>query len=315
MVSKSIRNGVSFIGRKPGLVILIYVVNVLAALLITLPLYSSLSGVIDQTGFGFELAEAADIVVWADILGKIGPVFGSVMLQLLWIFPILFVTKIAMSVGLINAARDGGIRSFWPGVGYYTGKGLLLGLLYLFVTGLVIILSVIALVLLMRMIGGEVAIYRISIFVIPITMLAVFAFFDLAHDYARIRLVKDETPILKSFFHGFSWPWQHLGAIPVYFFWYAAALVLVLIPTFLDTIFAGATLMGIVGLFLTQQIALLFRSAATVGWFGSEVAYYENIEWGLTPMIASSPSTLVDDTDVTVLASDHELSDDTSSQA
>lgn len=287
MISKSIRSGLSVVGRKPGLVALIYAVNLFTSLVLAVPLYVGLRGVLDRSGYGFDLAANPDIIVWADIIQKLDPSFDGIFVQLMWILPVVFLAKVVSSVGLINAIRDGGIRSFWPGVGQYGGRASALGIAYLLITIAGFIGIAIMFAVGYSIFSGEIGTYRMTVYVVPLVTLLFLGLIDLFHDYARIKLVKDEVPVMKCFFHGFVWPWQHRGSVPIYLFWYVAAFATLLMPTFLDASMAAASLGGVVVLFILQQVALVLRSAITVAWFGSEVSYYEKIDWSLSPMIAS----------------------------
>ncbi|NND70895.1 MAG: hypothetical protein HKN43_04895 [Rhodothermales bacterium] len=283
---KSIRSGLSVVGRKPGLVALIYAVNVFTALVIAVPLYIGLSRIVGPTGFGFDLAAGSNIVVWADIIESLSHVSAAAFVQVMWILPVVFLAKVVSSVGLINAIRDDGIRSFWPGVGQYGGRAIVLGLAYLLVTIVGTIGITILLAIGYSVFSGEVGTYRMTVYVVPSMFLIFFAIIDLFHDYSRIKLVKDEVPVMRCFFHGFAWPWRHRGSIAIYVFWYLGAAILLVFPTLLDTNMAASTIGGIVVLFLIQQVVMVLRSAVTVAWFGSEVTYYEKIDWSLAPMIA-----------------------------
>jgi hypothetical protein len=200
----------------------------------------------------------------------------------------LFIIKVATSVGLINASRDGGIRSFWSGVGSFTGRGLILGLVYLITTAICVFGAFLFIMFLIQLFDSDAASFWISIVILPIMMLWILAWLDLAQDYSLIRFVKEESPLGACFAHGFRWTWQHRGAVLIYAFWYGAAFVLVILPTFLDSNIAATTGAGVLGLFFVQQVSLGLRSASTVGWFASEVRYFEDIEWSLAPLIAST---------------------------
>ena len=50
--------------------------------------------------------------------------------------------------------------------------------------------------------------------------------------------------------------------------------MLLLLPAVLDMNVAAATGSVVWGLFIAQQVLLLLRAAVTVGWFGSEAAFY-----------------------------------------
>lgn len=290
MLSKSISYGISFIRKKPGLVLLLFVVNLVFAFVLTLPIKGALEQVTGNRGVG-ELAGEFDIVVWADIFNLFNPALGGFMSQLIWLIPVIFLWNVASSVGIINAVRDGGIRSFWPGVGHFTGRGVLLALLFA-IAGICALVGIaLAAVLLYGLFGGEAGTFWISTTVLPLMLLIVFSLIDLAHDYARIKLVRDETPILTCFAVGVKWPLVNRTAFPLYVIWSLLALIVIIVPTVIDANTTAATSFGVWTLFFFQQIFFLLRAAVTIAWFGSEVHLFEQIEWNRLPLIADAART------------------------
>ncbi len=285
MFINSFRAGFSAVQKRPGLVVLIYAVHLCLAFLLALPIYMALSNVVGPSGFGSELAQQFDVVLWADILDKAGLVLSALRTQLFWMIPLYLVWKAGWSVGLIHALRDGGGRSFWAGVGRYAaravGLGLLYGLLVLVWLGGVALLSVgLAVVW-----NGEVGAFRVFFVLAPTLVVLGLAFIDLLHDYGRIALVVEERKVTRAFLAGVTWPFRHAQAFPLYGVWFLLAAVALALPIVLDF-----EMNGIWGLFLLQQLFLLLRAAATVGWFGSEVAFFEAVRRREAPLIATEES-------------------------
>ncbi|WP_457654393.1 hypothetical protein [Rhodocaloribacter sp.] len=281
----SFRAGFAAIHKRPGLVVLTYAVNLCLAFILTLPIYMALSNVVGPTGFGTDLARQFDVVLWADILDKVGIVLSALWAQLFWMIPLYLVWKAGLSVGLIHALRDGGGRSFWTGVGRYAARAVGLGLLYgllavVWVGGVVLLSVVLALVW-----NGEVGAFWIFFVSAPVLVVLGLALIDLLHDYGRIALVLEEKKIARAFLTGLTWPFKHRTAFPLYGLWFLLAAVALAMPKVLDF-----NLNGIWGLFFLQQIFLLLRAAATVGWFGSEVALFEAVRLRETPLIATEES-------------------------
>ncbi|WP_456424902.1 hypothetical protein [Rhodocaloribacter sp.] len=285
----SFRAGLAAVQKRPGLVVLTYAVNLCLAFILALPIYMALSSVVGPTGFGSDLAQQFDVVLWADILDKVGIVLSALWAQLFWMIPLYLVWKAGLSVGLIHAFRDGGGRSFWAGVGRYAaravGLGLLYGLLVLVWLGGVAILSVgLAVVW-----SGEVGAFWIFFVLAPALVVLGLAFIDLLHDYGRIALVVEEKKVARAFLTGITWPFKHRTAFPLYGLWFLLAAVALAMPKVLDF-----NLSGIWGLFFLQQIFLLLRAAATAGWFGSEVALFDAVRHREAPLIATEETAPAD---------------------
>ena len=287
MIGTSFAAGFTGIRRRPGLVVLIYAMNLMMALILSIPVYIALSSTVGGTGFDADLAGGFDFVLWADIIEEVGEALGALQFQLLWMIPLYLIWKAAASVGLIHALRGDDARSFWQGVGRYTGKAVLLGLLFL-------VLALIGVVGLLIVAGGlsafwpgEVGVFWINFAILPTLAISGLAVLDLMHDYARMALVVDEQKVLKATFTGLAWPFKHGQASGLYVAWFVPAALLLLLPTVLDMNVAAATGGAIWGLFLMQQILLLLRAAVTVGWFGSETTLYETIRLREMPLIAS----------------------------
>lgn len=96
-------NGFSSARSRPKLAAILYVANLALGLIVSIPLFVAFAQATAESGYGPELAENFDLSIWADIVEQSGPVFQSLISQLLWILPLLFLWKVASSVGLVHA--------------------------------------------------------------------------------------------------------------------------------------------------------------------------------------------------------------------
>ncbi len=286
MIGKSIAAGLAGIRRRFGLVVLLYGVNLALAFVLSVPVYFALQSSVGPTGFGADLAGGFDFVLWADVMEKAGAVLRALPLQLLWMIPLYLLWKTAASVGLIHALRGEQIRPFWQGVGRYTGKALLLALLFLVPLVVWIVLTLVAALMLGAILEGEVGGFWLNLVIVPTLLVGGLAVLDLMHDYARIALVVAEQRVGKAAATGIAWPFRHGQASWLYLAWFVPALLLLLLPALLDANAVAATAGAVWGLFLLQQFVLLLRAAVTVGWIGSETAFYEMIWIREAPLIA-----------------------------
>lgn len=286
MVRQSLAAGLTGIRRRPGLIVLLYGVPLLLALVPSVLVFFGLQEAIGPTGFGEDLAHRFDVVLWADLIEQAGDVLRAIPLQLLWMVPLFLLWKVAASVGLIHALRGDQNRPFWEGVGRYTGRGFLIALLFLVLLGVGLIGLVVLALILNGMWSGEIGAFWINFVIVPTVFISMVAVLDLMHDYANIALVVEEKPVLQVTRKGLQWPFKYGRASWLYLVWFAPAALLLLLPTVLDMTLTAGTTLVIWGLFLLQQGLLLLRACITVGWLGSEVAFYETIWMQEAPLIA-----------------------------
>ena len=275
MIKPSLTAGLTGLRRRPGLVVLLYAMNLVMALVMAIPVAIILGNTVGPTGFGEDLARGFDIVLWADIIEEAGAALGALFLHLLWMIPVYLIWKAAAGVGLIHALRGEQIRSFWQGVGRYTGKAVLLGIAFLVLTGIGVVVALGVALALGTIWSGEVGAFWVNAVIAPTLIISVLAVLDLMHDYARTALVVGEEKVMTALGTGIVWPFRHGQASRLYLIWFAPAALLLLLPTVLDAGLTAATGGTLWGLFITQQIFMLLRAAVTVGWFGSETAFYE----------------------------------------
>lgn len=288
MLASYLTTGFQRIGQRRGLVLLIYGCYLGLALLLALPLALAVEEALGPSGFGQDLVERFDLVLWVDVWEQAGDAFRGLMAQLFWLVPVLLLWKTVVAVGLTHALREGGQRSFWEGVGRYTGRALLLALAFaLLLLGWSV--GVVLLVVALRIVfSGAVAAFWVVFVLAPTLLLMGAAVLDLMHDYARMALVIGYTSVGEAFRRGLRFPVQHGGASWLYLAWYGLALLALAAGFFTDLINPEATIGGIWLTFLVQQVILLCRAGLVVGWYGSEVALYEDIRLQASPLIADT---------------------------
>lgn len=292
--------GIAALRRKPGLALLLFAMQFALALIVTLPLYFALNEIVGTSGFSPDLARQFDFVLWFDIMEKAEPMVGGMLWQVLLAGVGLLVWHAASGVGLVHALREGGGRSFWQGVGRFTGQGILLALLFLLLAFAWLIPVGVVNAAVKAVWAGTVGEWWTNNVLTPTLFIAGIAVLDLMHDYARAALVIDEAPVGKAWRTGIGWPFRHGVASWLYLAWFVPGLVLWLLPTVLDLSFVAVWLP-----FLIQQTCLLARAFVTVGWVGSAVSLFEQVRWQEKPLIAEAtpePETAVADTPPEALA-------------
>ena len=276
MLLQSLTAGLHRLARRPGLVALVYAANLVPALLMALSVFGVLSHRVGPTGFSPELAASFDLVLWADLAETVGALFATLGTQLFWIVPLYVVLDAAVLVGLVHALRGDAVRSFWQGVERYTGRAVLLALLFLLpLIGWLLLVG--ALVFgLTSLWTGEVGTFWTVGVIGPTLLIAGLAVLDLMRDYAHVVLVVEEEPVLRAWKTGLRWPFRYGASSRLYLVWFVPAALCWATPVFLGAP-SAASAWTIWGFFLLRQAVLMLRAAVTVGWLGSEVAFFEHI--------------------------------------
>ncbi len=274
MFGSSIRAGFGHIKARPGLSILLYAFNIGVAALLAIPVFMILSNEFAGSGFSADFAQRFDIVLLWDAMESAGSALQAIIRQALWAIPLFILWKVASSVGLIHALSGNGQGAFWTGVGRHTLRALGLAVLYLL--PLLILVGIVSVIIGIVAEGqGEVGTFWIQWVTWPAIVITLVAIVDLMHDYGRMHLVLNKNTIRQSWWRGIKWPFVNGTASWIYVFWFVIAGALWFVPFVLDTNAAAATAGAMWGLLLLQQATLFFRSAASVGWMGSEVAFFE----------------------------------------
>lgn len=273
--------GVQAIRQRPGLAWLMYGLNLLIALLISIPLLIVMQSAVSGSGWSEELATNFDPALWADIFERSPDLLITLLAQLFWVVPVYLVWNVLSLTGLAHALSRGAQGSFWTGLGRYGTRAIWLGGLFLgmMIVGFMFVglMALIANVLFQ----GAAGTWWVNLIFLPILTLVVFAVLDLAHDFARLELVFSERSVGSAWTAGFAWLWRSYAANAVYIVWMLAAVVTVLVATGLDFAMGGLVLA-----FLVQQVFMLARAAITVGWIGSEIAVWEAETRNNEPTIA-----------------------------
>jgi hypothetical protein len=95
--------GVEAIRRRPGLAWLIYGLNLLVALIISIPLLVVLERAVSESGYSEELATTFDPALWADIFTRSPDLMATLLAQLFWVVPVYLVWNVLSLTGLVHA--------------------------------------------------------------------------------------------------------------------------------------------------------------------------------------------------------------------
>ncbi len=287
LAKQSLAAGATLSRERLGLVVLLYAVNLVMALILAFPFYFAFVEHVGETGFGPEMIQSFDLMLWREVLDGIGETMKVVGFQLLWVLPVYMLWKTAAYMGVIYALHQGAIWPFWRGVGYYTAKGFLLALIFLPIKAIVAGIAILLGVALGSIWTGEVGAFWSFGVVMPILVVSALAVTDLFQRYARIAVVVRHDSVTNALYSGIRWPIRYGAASYVYLAWFAVML-LILVATQTLNALVHVGMQAIVVGFLLQQVSLFTRAIATVGWIGSEVSLFERTHLSELPLIADA---------------------------
>ena len=287
LARECLAHGAGMVRHRIGLVILLYAVEIGIAILLAIPIYNAFVEYVGSSGFGADLIEEFDLLLWREIIDAISGVLGGVGLQLLWVVPLYWIWKTASHMGVIYALHQGALWPFWRGVGYYTGKGLLISLIFLPMKVLVVVIALLLNGMLVNAIGGEIATFWTTAVLMPFILIGGISLLELFQRYARIAVVVRHDSVWNAVTAGFTWPFKYGAASYLYLIWYVVALLVVFATLGLNAMLHVGVSAIVFG-FLIQQVSRFTRAAVTVGWIGSEVELFERTHISELPLIADA---------------------------
>lgn len=275
--SESFLLGLCAIRNHPGLVFLLSFINLTAAFFLTAPIYTVFLSVTGDTGFDVELSRGIDRVLWMDfqkgVLEQLAQfrmaVLPAILAAILW--------KIASTAGLIAAIHARQSGAFFRGILRYTPGTLLLtaGYFPIGAAGLLVILA--AVFGLSAIWPGEIGTFWTYGVILPFLLVLCLTMLDLMQDYGRILYIAGGLRISEAWSRSIRWPVRHPASITVYAIWLGIGAALLLLPILPDRQISITSSWSLGLLFGLQQFFLAARSAVTIGWFGSELAFFERV--------------------------------------
>lgn len=291
--SSYLRIGFVSARRKPGIALLLWAIHAFVALVVALPIAGAFAE-LEARGFGAAMARSVDITIMADLTPEVRGALRLLALNLAWAIPLLALMRAVTSAGVINATRDGGLRTFWSGVGRYGVKSIAVGIPYL-ALGIALQAALIAILASIGSMFGEQGAVLTFLVALPLGMAVIGATTDCMLDYSRVALIIRDEPVLRSIGTGMGWPFRHPRAIPIYVFWMIVGVALVVAPLLLDNAVTGGTVASVLLLMVAQQLILIVRSGVTLAWYASETAFFEDAVAAEAPLIADAEQLMSDD--------------------
>jgi hypothetical protein len=293
--------------RLPGLAVLLWLVNLLLAVIVVAPFWLRLSGVLAGTQGGDRLLEGFSFGLLADLAREHGGLLGPLVLNVLPLFVIMLLVNAATAGGVLEAligGRPGGwLERFGGGALRLFGR-------FLRVEVLAGVVATVAVASILAVTAGatreawdsewEPAPLVGWLAGLAVAGLAVVAVL-LALDLARVRIVRDDRHrVMRAFFGSLWLVLRHPVATVGLWLSVAALFGAVLALYFAVRAYVPAvTWPGIALMVVVQQAVVLVRAALRVGLFAAEVELVERL---LPPAPVAPPEPLVDEPPLELVA-------------
>ncbi len=275
--------------KMPRLLILVYVLQLCAAILITFPLNTILSKTLGKNAFLTTPVSEFDFVLFSDFINQSGDLFQARIDQSILMLGLFLLFYVFLTGGILETLVHRSSTflgsAFWKGSGIYFGK--LTGSLLFFGTiQVLILLSFIGFIILIGInpftMESDLQVMRKIQWMIPVFLLLE-VIVSMVHDHVKVCIVQHPESSLivairkrvKEVFRRF------LPALGLYLLIVGTVLLIALAGRFLISLIEENTMAGIWTALLISQIFILGRIIMKFVNYASILAFYS--EQGLQP--------------------------------
>ncbi len=258
---------------------LLYVFNMLFALLLTFPIFQFLNSKLSHTLALEKLSQQFDFTVFNDILNEYGDIVGILSNQTLLSSLLFLILSIFLVGGILNVFRhrDAPFRfaGFWVGCSKFFWRILGLTILFLILQG--IIAAIFFFIFNGLTAGGldrfdsEAAIYNRAILIFPFYSFFAMLFW-MIQDYSKVLMVQEDLSLFRSVIAGIKFVFGHFfSTFSLYF------LNLLTFAILLYVYWQIPTGNAVGAAFLLGQLFLVLRIGTKLLNLGSATVLYEKI--------------------------------------
>lgn len=256
---------------------LLYVFNILFALLLTFPVFQFLNSKFSNTLALDKISQQFDFTVLNDILNEYGDIVGILSNQSLLSSILFLVLSIFLVGGILNVFRHREIpfrfAGFWVGCSKFFWRIFGLTILFLIIQG---IIAALFFVIFNGLTAGgldrfdsEAAIYNRAILVFPFYSFFAMLFW-MIQDYSKVVMVQEDLSLFRSVIRGIKFVFRHFfSTFPLYF------LNLLTFAILLCGYWQIPTGNAIGAAFLIGQLFLVLRIGTKLLNLGSATVLYE----------------------------------------
>jgi hypothetical protein len=284
LLFKSLKESIKDTFRNIKLLALLYVINLLFAVIISIPFKNILTGSFSKVKVSKDLIESFSFTAFIDFLNINGAAIGVVFSYLL---PIGFLYLI------LNFYLSGGILSIWKSDKKIFDKNIFFSncseyffrfiKIFLLILFLIFIICIITIILFFVVDSINESVYsndtaNILILSAVVVFLFLISICVIIYDYARIILVKDVvTESNKSVIYSMKFVFKNIFSVyGMFLLIFISLIVITIIYLIMKFAFPINNWFVFLLLFIIQQIYILFGIALRVILYSSQFIYYEN---------------------------------------
>ena len=109
LVKTGLQEGARMVRARWGLVVILYAFTLILGMLIAVPIYLGVVKHVGPTGFGADLIESFDTLLWREIVIKLTDTLTGFGIQLILVLPLYWIWKTVAHMGVIYALHNGAI--------------------------------------------------------------------------------------------------------------------------------------------------------------------------------------------------------------
>ncbi|MBL7978609.1 MAG: hypothetical protein JNN12_09720 [Bacteroidetes Order II. Incertae sedis bacterium] len=276
MVLRPFTEGIKNAAQRPKLILLLWLMGLVIAAFMAIPATFALEAfahVLPEGNPDIWKTPAHQTAFW-ELLIRVRSAFGTTLLNLLWVLPLVWIWKVAYAVGLYHAFRTETPGTFREGVARYWSKGMALSLRFVVLSiGIQVVLITLFMVLGLMMQGERVLFWLFAV-IWPTLAISAYALIALFQDYARVAVVLAHVSPKAAFRSGLRFPFRYGNASKLFLLWFAVTLFVGILPNVIELRFGFTSPVASWIVFLLTQILLFIRAAAIVAWHSSNVVFY-----------------------------------------
>ena len=284
MVFKSIQSGIAQMWAQKRMVIVFYLINFLFALIMMLPLRSTINSYIGHSLMGAELGGRINMDFVFELLFGEGNFISSAFLLLLVVSGLYWLCNLFLSGGAFEVLVKGEKYSpqlFWGGAARYLGR-----FIRLFLWSIPVLIVLFCLQFIVtgfeKLIWGDDPYQSVTYWLHWLKLIIRYfgiILYLLVFDYARIiTVIQDERKTRKSLLRGIGFAFKNFGrtfCFALILFVLGAIILIIYNP--LADLLAAPNVLIVLFLFLFQQVYMFARMMLRVTSFAGQLTLYKKL--------------------------------------
>jgi len=282
---QAFKTGIGRVNKKKRMVLLLYGINILFAILLTIPFHALLQSFFSDSLMTEKILQGFDFDAFTDFMRESKRGIDTLTVDIFWfaLFYLLFNTFLAGGILEVFYAEERrfSTRRFFSGCATYFGRFLRL-LMFSVIFFLAVFILNTALSALVSAITDDTRtevpwiIWKLVQYLIVFLLLC---FVNMIFDYAKIKtVVEDSRKMMRTTFSAIGFIFQHPGkTLGLFYLLVLIAILLLVIYLLLENLINTTTAFGILLLFVLQQIYMFVRFGVRASFFSTQLALFERL--------------------------------------